>query len=170
MPKAREMNSGSNAKQNCFESIGDARRLSGVLVLAVRNGLWPCLAALCLTGLGCSEGPLRLPVSGSVELDGKPLATGSLLMVPTKTGPVAGCDIKDGQFEMPTDRGPGPGEYRVEITAYRPTGRKVYDSDLNASTETLEPIIPVRYNTQSELTATISLEAENRFTFDLKSK
>jgi hypothetical protein len=126
------------------------------------------LVLACLAG--CDDGPLRLPVTGTVQLDGKPLAMGSLLMTPLKSGPVAGCDIKDGRFEMPKDRGPGPGEYRVEITAYRPTGRKVFDSDLNASTETLEPIVPARYNTSSELTATVSAEEPNEFAFDLKSK
>jgi hypothetical protein len=119
---------------------------------------------------GCDDGPLRLPVTGTVQLDGQPLATGSLLMTPLKSGPVAGCDIKEGRFEMPEELGPGPGEYRVEITAYRPTGRKVFDSDWNASTETLEPIIPARYNTSSELTATVRAEEPNDFTFDLKSK
>jgi hypothetical protein len=134
--------------------------------LAQINAFFFVLA--CLTG--CDDGPLRLPVTGSVQLDGKPLAMGSLLMTPLKSGPVAGCDIKDGRFEMSEERGPGPGEYRVEITAYRPTGKKVYDSDFNASTETLEPIIPARYNTSSELTATVSAETENEFNFDLKSK
>jgi hypothetical protein len=124
----------------------------------------------CATTIGCDQGPQRLTVSGSVRLDGNPLATGSLLMTPVMKGPVAGCDIKDGQFEMPQDRGPGPGEYRVEITAYRPTGKKVYDSDFNVSTETLVPIIPARYNTESELTATVTLDTENHFKFDLKSK
>jgi hypothetical protein len=119
---------------------------------------------------GCSDGPQRMPVKGTVSLDGQPLATGSLLMTPLKKGPVAGCDIKNGRFEMSGERGPGPGEYRVEITAYRPTGKKLYDSDFNASTETLEPIVPARYNAASELTATVSAETENEFKFDLKSK
>jgi hypothetical protein len=120
--------------------------------------------------VGCSDGPQRMPVKGTVNLDGQPLATGSLLMTPLKSGPVAGCDIKDGQFEMSSERGPGPGDYRVEITAYRPTGKKVYDSDFNVSTEALEAIVPARYNTASELKATVSAETENELTFDLKSK
>jgi hypothetical protein len=146
---------------------------SGSLTRFPRHWATLCglLAVLCwATSMGCDKGPERLPVSGVVRFDGEPLATGSLLMTPLKLGPVAGCDIKDGRFEMPRDRGPGPGEYRVEITAYRPTGQKVYDSDLNATTETLKPIIPTRYNTQSELTVTISHETENHFTFNLKSK
>jgi hypothetical protein len=129
------------------------------------------LFALLMTSVsGCSDGPQRLPVSGTVRLDGQPLVSGSLLMTPLKSGPVAGCDIKDGRFEMPLERGPGPGEYRVEITAYRPTGKKIYDSDFNVSTETLEPIVPARYNTATELTATVSTETENKFKFDLESK
>jgi hypothetical protein len=139
-------------------------------VIAMKHFKVQVLALALAAFVGCSDGPQRIPVKGTVSLDGKPLATGALLMTPLKKGPVAGCDIKDGRFEMPTERGPGPGEYRVEITAYRPTGKKVYDSDLNASTETLEPIVPARYNTASELTATVSAETENEFKFDLKSK
>jgi hypothetical protein len=120
--------------------------------------------------VGCSDGPQRIPVKGTVSLDGQPLATGSLLMTPLSKGPVAGCDIKDGSFVMPSERGPGPGVYRVEITAYRPSGKKVYDSDFNVSTEALEAIVPAQYNTASELTATVSAETENEFTFDLKSR
>jgi hypothetical protein len=142
-----------------------------ILLTAVKGTpCWCVLAALCLAATGCSEGSQRLPVSGQVRLDGEPLTSGTILMTPVKTGPVAGCDIKDGLYEMPKERGPGPGEYRVEITAYRPTGQKVYDSDFNVSTETLVPIIPARYNTQSELTAVVSEEGSNEFNFDLQSK
>jgi hypothetical protein len=142
-----------------------------VIAMNVMNLFKVQVLALALTAfVGCSEGPQRIPVKGTVNLDGKPLATGNLLMTPLKKGPVAGCDIKDGSFEMPSERGPGPGEYRVEITAYRPTGNKVFDTDLNVATETLEPIVPARYNTATELTATVSAETENEFTFDLKSK
>lgn len=140
-------------------------------VVAIYKGTAFLLTAVvCILVLGCSEGPVRLPVSGEVQLDGKPLETGMILLTPTKTGPVAGCDIKDGRFEMPEERGPGPGEYRVEITAYRPTGKKIYDVEYNASAETLEAIIPARYNTQSELTATVNKNGENHFIFDLQSK
>jgi hypothetical protein len=130
----------------------------------------PLLAISLAALVGCNDGPQRMPVKGTVSLDGQPLATGNLLMTPLKKGPVAGCDIKNGSFEMPSERGPGPGEYRVEITAYRPTGKKVFDTDLNVAAETLEPIVPARYNTASELTATVSAETENEFKFDLQSK
>jgi hypothetical protein len=140
--------------------------------VAATNTRWlrSAAASLCIVGMGCSDAPLRLPVTGEVRLDGAPLETGALLMTPTKSGPVAGCDIQGGRFEMSEDRGPGPGEYRVEITAYRPTGKKVYDSDFNVSTETLVAIVPARYNTQSELTATVRADGANHFNFDLHSK
>jgi len=142
-----------------------------VLLTAARSKSRLCmLTALCLAIAGCSEGSQRLPVGGQVRLDGELLTAGTILMTPMKAGPVAGCDIKDGRFEMPKERGPGPGEYRVEITAYRPTGRKVYDSDFNVSTETLVSIIPARYNTQTELTAVVNEEGSNEFNFDLQSK
>lgn len=142
-----------------------------VLLTAVRSKARLCvLATVGLAVTGCGEGSQRIPVGGQVRLDGEPLTSGTILMTPVKAGPVAGCDIKDGLYEMPQERGPGPGEYRVEITAYRPTGKKVYDSDFNVSTETLVPIIPARYNTQSELTAVVSEEGSNEFNFDLQSK
>lgn len=149
--------------------MNTAGKVIGVLMT---NKHWSFLAAasLCIVGLGCSEGPLRVPVTGEVRLDGAPLETGAILMTPKTSGPVAGCDIKDGRFEMPEDRGPGPGEYRVEITAFRPTGTKVYDSDFNVSTETLVAIVPARYNTQSELTAMVRADANNHFNFDLQSR
>ncbi len=76
---------------------------------------------------GCGNSGGRLPVSGSVTLDGVPLANGEIIFVPISgtKGPTAAGEILAGKFKIPAAKGPIAGSYRVEITAERATGRKI---------------------------------------------
>ena len=94
----------------------------------VRCG-WLPLAALCALGLislvGCG-GVKRLPVSGTVTLEGRPVNGGILTFSPdTAKGNMAkiscACPVREGRYELETigitrtDSGPGgpPGWYKV---------------------------------------------------------
>src|SRR5438309_824557 len=88
--------------------------------------LWP--AAVLLVLAGCSGGN-RAEVSGSVSLNGQPIEEGSINFIPVEgnTGPGAGGVIKDGRYHIPKHLGVKPGKNRVEIRAFKNTGRKVQD-------------------------------------------
>lgn len=138
------------------------------------------LAMTLLPGLGCgdSSGPERASVAGAVTLDGTPVEHGSISFIPNgqTVGPTAGAVIKKGRYSTAKATGPVLGSYRVEITAHRP-GKMVDVAGIdNAATgpsaagavQEMEMYIPVHYNKESTLTATIK-SGSNKHDFVLKS-
>lgn len=124
------------------------------------------LLLICLSLAACQSGKpesKKYPVSGTVTVDGQPLAENGLIHFKTiATGAISGFDIKAGKFSGSTE----PGDRRVEIVAYR---IKTVDSG-GMKSEVKESLIPARYNTDSTLTAKVTPEGPNQFTFELTSK
>ena len=131
---------------------------------------WRCLCVWVLLSLiGCGEPSGRQSLEGTVTLDGAPLVDGNIKFVPqldTK-GPVAGGKITEGQFSISTEGGTFAGEFRVEITATRKTGKKVKDYKMDKMIDDIEQFLPPQYNRQSELTADVTESGPNRFDFKL---
>lgn len=121
---------------------------------------------ICLTIAACQSGPpeaKKYPVSGTVILDGKPLIDDGMIYFKTiATGDIDAIEIRDGEFHGSAV----PGDRRVEIVAYR-----VSMQDLNGMKgEVKESLILPRYNLDSTLTAKVTPEGPNQFTFELTSK
>jgi len=120
-------------------------------------GVVACLMA-GLVGCSSSDGLDRRGVRGEVTYDGEPVEKGTITLFPKAQGVVASGKIEAGQYEIPTHEGPIPGEYRVEMTALKDTGRM-----LQANEPGMEPIeipevisyLPHKYNDQTELTVDI---------------
>lgn len=79
--------------------------------------------ALCLLLLvGCSDGrPTRVPVAGRVLIDGQPLTTGFIRVVPANGRAATGTIDKQGRFRSTTfEQGDGCvlGTHPVEIIAF----------------------------------------------------
>jgi hypothetical protein len=132
----------------------------------------------CMTGCG-GGGSERAALRGAVTFDGAPVESGVLALIPTAgtEAPSSGCEIKAGKYDIPQDRGPIPGKYRVEITAMRSSGT-LEVKGVNGSTggasgggavPKVEMFIPDRYNTKSALTIEIT-PGRNQQNFELKSK
>lgn len=85
--------------------------------------LWFLLPAILpvLSG-GCGDGrPRRVPVSGRVIIDGKPLVSGFIRVVPDDARPSTGEIDSDGRFRLTTfDQLDGcvAGTHRVEVVAF----------------------------------------------------
>jgi len=141
---------------------------------AVCFGLVLCQA---LAGCGGAGDELaREAISGTVSLDGQPLATGVIQFRPASASePVpAGAHIKDGAFSIPRNEGLTPGNYRVIINA---AGEAKALSAAESSGEKaikrggLAPeLIPPQYNSQSTLNAKVEAGKPNTFEFTLSSK
>ncbi|MCE9561094.1 MAG: hypothetical protein K8U57_03470 [Planctomycetes bacterium] len=131
------------------------------------------LALLLATLAGCSSGPTPMRVWGNVTFDGKPLPEGTIAFVPIAphTGPSTGGAITNGRYDVPANVGPlSGGQYRVEITATRPSGKQVPNTIGfgGGMIGVPEMYIPTAYNVASKLQATISRNAnENQFDFAL---
>lgn len=124
------------------------------------------LPLICLSLAACQSGkpePQKYSVSGTVTLDGTPVAENGLIYFKTiATGDIDGFDIKAGKFSGSTV----PGDRRVEIVVFR---IKTVDID-GMKGEAKESLIPARYNTDSTLAAKVTPEGPNKFTFELTSK
>lgn len=79
-----------------------------------------CLALIVSVG-GCGEGrPQRVPVSGQVLIDGKPLTVGYIRFVPEGARPSGGQLDSQGRFTLTCydgQDGAVPGKHRVEVAA-----------------------------------------------------
>ena len=84
------------------------------------SSLW-ILFALLTPLTGCGDGrPARVPVSGQVLVDGRPLTTGHVRIVPSNARAAVGAIGQDGRFTLTTfEEGDGcvPGTHGVEVTA-----------------------------------------------------
>lgn len=84
--------------------------------------------AIAAATLGCSDGlPTRVPVSGVVLIDGKPLTSGSIMVVPAGQRPAGGSIGPDGRFTLSCfaqNDGVVPGTHRVAVQANEHIGER----------------------------------------------
>jgi hypothetical protein len=95
-----------------------------------RSARWvPAIFPMMLLLLaGCDGGGKgRGALNGKVNLDGKPLAYGSILFTPMQGthGTATGGPIENGQYQLSRADGPAIGWNRVEIRATRTTGKMI---------------------------------------------
>ncbi|SFI37695.1 hypothetical protein [Planctomicrobium piriforme] len=126
---------------------------------------------LCLAGCGKAEdGYQRYTVSGTVNLDGKPLETGEIVFYPRKEGPVvSGAPIQNGKFSLPESTGLTAGGYRVAIKSEVVEGGGSAEDQFE-NPPSVRSLIPAKYNTETTLTAEVMHGPQNVLNFDLKSE
>lgn len=150
------------------------------------------LVMLVLVLAGCGGrgiSSLKLvPVKGTVQYNGQPLAHADVVFLPEGGTPATGTTGPDGRFELTTGgrRGAIPGNHRVTVVAHlggadREDYTKMTDEDLarisndpaayQKMLDSAASGIPAKYGNpdQSGLKATVSEHPdENDFFFDLK--
>jgi hypothetical protein len=129
------------------------------------------LAVSLLSLGGCEPAP---SVTGTIMVDGEPLARGSIDFVPVddkgaiadRRGTGGGATIEEGTYRI--EKGLTPGRYRVEIQGIRETARKVLNPLLPAEYVHEEvAVVPPKYNEQSILFREVSA-GSNSIDFDLE--
>ncbi len=142
------------------------RRFAGVGMQ--RCGSKLMAAALLAVVSGCSgrsaDFPDLAPVSGTITMDGEPLANAGVVFTSPKGIASFGRTDTEGKYSLAyrgSTAGAGLGENRVEI---------VTNSEDSANPDWQEPI-PAIYNTASTLTASVNNQPDgNTFDFALESK
>ena len=127
------------------------------------------LLCLCLCLCGCKKGKPLYPVKATIQLDGAPLASGTLYFYPLSGTPPAGGNFKDGVLDFLAP----PGKAKVEIKSLRnrpPEQIPAKFKGMEGQYDMRIQILPDRYNRKTELTAEVTPDGPNEFTFDLKSK
>jgi hypothetical protein len=118
---------------------------------------------------GCSRNGGRLPLSGIVTLDGRPLADAAISFQPAigNAGPSSGASVDtNGNFSIPADSGLLPGKYVVVIQKWKGTGRTFKDP---RSGKPVEITAPISFKEADKLAATVAADGQNRFEFHLTS-
>ena len=130
------------------------------------------IACLGLT-LGCGgvKGKVptkRVPVSGTVKLDGKPLATGRVTFDAQNGEPPTTCDILNGAFSGTVMIGKNK---VMLISTVKQSMKEKMKIDGPGYDEMVEfNILPDRYHSKSEITNDVADPGPNQFDFDLQSK
>lgn len=78
------------------------------------------ISIMLLCAFGCGARAALVPVSGRVEVDGKPLTSGGILVVPDEGRAASGVLGPNGQFTLSTFRegdGVVRGRHKVEVVA-----------------------------------------------------
>ena len=106
--------------------------------------------------LGCSQsGPERAEVSGTVFLNGQPLESGAIQLIPVEgtRGPSAGAAVINGKYHIPIRQGATVGKNRVELHGSRRTDRKMQDptGKPGVLTDERTEAFPADYNSRSTL-------------------
>lgn len=86
-------------------------------------GVWFAAAVLALGGCG-SSGPKLHPATGTVTLDGKPLADATVTFVPAAGRPSDGKTDASGKYAIMTNGLPGvpEGDYKVTVSKFTSQG------------------------------------------------
>lgn len=123
---------------------------------------------VCLLCVGCGGGTDLSGVHGTVTMDDKPLPNALVRFLPVGGGrEAAGRTDSNGKFELMFSRGNEgavPGDYTVSIS----TASEMTDE--NDKVVVTEETVPVQYNFNTELKATVKDSGSNEFNFDLKSE
>jgi hypothetical protein len=122
---------------------------------------------------GCDGGGARRgAISGAVNLDGKPLAQGSILFTPIEgvRGTVAGGPIENGRYQLSAAAGPAIGGNRVEIRAMRNTGKMMPKpfAPPGQMIPQQEETIPPKFNSESTLKVEVK-PGDNTADFEVTS-
>ncbi|WP_435009193.1 hypothetical protein P12x_000443 [Tundrisphaera lichenicola] len=126
---------------------------------------------------GCDAPTDDLPrqsVSGSVTLDGKPLASGSITFDPVGPGnanPVAGgAPISNGSYSLGAANGLTPGNYLVSIISGGDDAPSAAEAPGMPPRKAKKDPIPAKYNTKSTLKVEVKAGDSSSKDFELDSK
>jgi hypothetical protein len=121
------------------------------------------LGAMLVATVGCGKGePAPVRVTGTVDINGKPLESGMIYFTATDGKPPAQGEVVNGTYTLESV----PGERRVEIRNYVEVKGKKGPGGETITTDT----IPPKYNTNSTLKATVTEAGPNEFNFKLDIK
>jgi hypothetical protein len=133
-------------------------------------------AALAAAGCYGGDALPRQAVSGSVTMDGQPVAHGVISFYPAQrfiegNMVVGGAHIENGLFSIPAFAGLIPGKYRVAVYAANAIGaRRRVDREPGNDRDVPEEIIPRRYNSETILRVEITEHAISSMKIELTSK
>jgi hypothetical protein len=145
-------------------------------MLRLRLAFSLCLFSLIAIGCGGADGPALdlAPAEGTVNLDGSPLPNAVVTFHPESGRPATGRTDDSGHFTLMTKE-PGDGakigSHKVTVMADNTMSGEINSEDAYSVPDpNSESAVPGKYVNQntSGLTADVTADGENKFTFDLE--
>jgi hypothetical protein len=111
----------------------------------------------------------RVPVAGTVTLDGTPLPEGMIQFDPVSEtkGTTVAAEIISGKYAITKAQGPVPGKHKVVISG-RPSARLKTGEPPGGTPKPAPETVPAKYNTQSTLETDIPPVGSESLDFALK--
>ena len=131
----------------------------------LRLGAGVLATLFCFSGCGEEPPPPVYPVSGTVTLDGKPMADGEVAFVSVQDSIRDTLPVRDGKFQGEIRAG----QRRVEIAAYREERQGVEMYGDKAPMSRVNYVDP-KFNQLSTLTASVNTSSPNEYKWDVTSK
>lgn len=132
-------------------------------MLATKTTTMGLITLLCTLALGCSSEPKRVAISGTVNLDGKPVSNCVLVLQSDSNefGSGAAAIVQDGIFSMTHETGPIPGKYFVLLQEDQPDLEE-YEERKKATPKNAlnKRFIPDHYRSRSDLYVTVSASGD----------
>ena len=137
------------------------------------------LRILFLTSLGlligCSRttenSAARVPVSGKLLIDQRPLQYALLEFVPDDPeGSQVSTVMEEGVFRLPQEQGLTPGLYNVAVLRYAPENVDGISAEQQREMAASRALIPERYQSPGALTVVIEADKTNDLTLNLVSQ
>ena len=145
--------------------IKDSHRGYNAFLVVACMFVLPCSA-------GCDKGELpRRIVQGKITVNGNHVETGEVRYVPIEgtPGPVSAGRISNGDYRIAERGGVPLGKHRVEVAAFRKTGKKV-PGPREEPIDEEKPVASLTFATaESPLRADVSAESDASIDFELNS-
>lgn len=125
---------------------------------------------LVMSLAGCDAGPAGIDIQGEITYDKTPVETGIIRFQTSGDNELQPrfVEFENGHYEMKGENAPLPGTYRVEIDGFKRVKEpKAPEFVKDANGMVKKPIVPQKYNLQSELTVEIK-EGQSQYDFHLK--
>lgn len=123
-------------------------------------------AMLTFAGCGGTDVPSLANVSGTIQMDGKPLASASVMFIPENGRPSTGMTDSSGYYTMSYSEqadGVVPGPCRVMIS----TGKPRQENEDGESEPGIPETVPMKYNVNTTLVFDVKSGTSNTAHFSL---
>ncbi|EMI44286.1 carboxypeptidase-like regulatory domain-containing protein [Rhodopirellula sp. SWK7] len=129
------------------------------------------VSSFMLFGCDLNQTVERLPVTGEVTLDDRPVSSATIRFISNQRSGDAATIVSEGKFQIEQNNGLVPGQYDVVVTPNSPELNQAIEAIQSGDRDPLNArTVPSRYQRSGALQATVDPETDNHYRFELSSR
>lgn len=129
------------------------------------------MSSFILLGCDLNQTIERLPVTGEVTLDDRPVSSATIRFISDQRSGDAATIVSEGKFQIEQNNGLAPGQYDVVVTPNSPELNEAIEAIQSGDRDPLNArSVPSRYQRSGALQATVDPETDNHYRFELSSR